>query len=67
MNEWIEIEEEARRTIYFKSRPEPLTLSKVTHIKKRSHGFMLKCKQGIVYCENDDVSCIVSECEDWVV
>lgn len=67
MSDWIEINIEKRRTIYFKSRPEPLALSNVTHYKKRNHGFMLKCHQGVVYCETDDISCIVSECDDWVV
>ena len=67
-NEWIEIENESKRVMYFKSNPNaPLHLTNVTHYKKRSHGSMLKCDQGIVYFEADDVSRIISQCADWVV
>jgi hypothetical protein len=67
-NKWIEINTEKTRKIMFKSDPNTyLTLTNVTHFKKRSHGCMLKCDEGVVYFETDDVSHIISECDDWVV
>ncbi len=67
-NKWIKIELEKTRKMMFKSDPSAyLELTNVTHFKKRSHGFMLKCDQGIVYFQNDDVSHIISDCKDWVV
>ena len=66
-NEWKKVNTEKIRLITFKSDPSlPLRLTNVTHFKKRSHGCMLKCDQGIVYFENDDVSHIISVCEDWL-
>jgi len=66
--EWIEINKEATRKIMFKSNPDNYQyFTNVTHFKKRSHGFMLKCDQGVVYCENDDISHIISDCDDWIV
>ena len=68
MSEWVKVNLEKVRTIAFKSDKEArLHLTNVTHYKKRSHGFMLKCDQGVVYIENDDVSHIISDCEDWIV
>jgi len=65
-NEWTRINLEKTRKIATKS-GGLLHLSNVTHFKKRSHGFMLKCDQGIVYIETDDVSYIISDCDDWIV
>lgn len=67
MSEWVDIDLEVTRVIYFKSRKEPITLTNVTQFKMRGHGFLLKCDQGIVYCEKDDISCIISDCTDWKV
>ena len=65
--EWIEIKLEKTRKIMFKRHPSDLNLTNVTHFKNRKHGFMLKCDQGVVYVENDDVSNIISDCDDWIV
>lgn len=68
-NSWTKISLEKTRKMAFKSNPgEYLVLNNVTHFKVRdTKGCMLKCDQGIVYFEKDDVSHIISECEDWVV
>jgi hypothetical protein len=34
MNDWIEVNVEKSRTMYFKSNPSPLTFINVTHYKK---------------------------------
>ncbi len=67
-DKWIDINLEKSRKMMFKSDPNSyLELTNVTHFKKRAHGCMLKCDQGVVYFENDDVSHIISDCDDWVV
>ncbi len=66
-NGWIEIQLEKTRVIAFKSQSDKLELTNVTHAKKRNHGYMLKCDQGLVYFETNDVSWIISDCEDWVI
>ncbi len=67
-NEWVEISLEKERKMKFKSDPDGLLLlTNVTHYKRRSKGVMLKCDQGVVYFETDDVSYIISDCDDWVV
>ena len=67
-NPWIQINLEKRRQTMLKSNPgEYITLSNVTHFKERSHGFLLKCHQGVVYFEKDDISHIISDCDDWIV
>lgn len=67
-NPWMRIDTEKTRVMAFKSQPGvPLNLTNVTHFKKREHGGMLKCDQGIVYFEFDDVAYIVSDCKDWMV
>lgn len=68
MNKWIKITPEVTRQMMFKSNPgRILTLNNVTHYRKRDHGVNLKCDEGIVYFETDDVSWIISDCEDWIV
>jgi len=65
--DWIEVNLEKTRKMMFQSNPgQYLELTNVTHYKKREHGYMLKCDQGIVYFEKDDVSHIISNCTDWV-
>lgn len=67
-NEWVEIQVEPTRYVMFKSNPGVYQVfHNVTHFKKRSHGWTIKCKEGVVYCENDDISHIISHCEDWLV
>ncbi len=66
--DWTEVDLEPVRKMMFKSNPGVYVyFYNVTHIKKRTNGTMIRCDQGVVYFQNDDVSHIVSECEDWVV
>lgn len=68
MSVWIDIDCEQTRKTMLKSNPgEYIELTNVTQFKERAHGFMLKCDQGVVYFEKDDISHIISDCEDWVV
>lgn len=65
---WIDIDHEITRKTMLKSNPgEYVELTNVTHFRERSHGFLLKCDQGVVYFEKDDISHIISDCDDWVV
>lgn len=66
-NEWIEIEKETTRRVMTKSNHGIYQeFTNVTHFKKRSHGWLIRCDQGVVYFESDDVSHIISACNDWV-
>lgn len=67
-HEWKEIKFEKTRKTVLKSQPcDCILLHDVTHFQERSHGFLLKCKEGIAYFEKDDIACIISDCDDWVV
>ena len=67
MSVWIE-HVESKRTTVLKSNVGVVVLTNITHFKERSHGFTLKCDQGLVYFEKDDISYIICKgCDDWVV
>jgi len=67
-NSWVEVNTEKTRKIYLKSQPgKPMVFHNVTHFKNRDTGCMLKCDEGVVYFERDDVSLIISDVDDWIV
>jgi hypothetical protein len=68
MGDWVKINTETRRVIKTKSDPHgQVVLNYVTHYKKREHGFCLKYEKGIAYFEENDISFILSDVDDWVV
>lgn len=66
--DWVQVNTEKTRKIYLKSHPNiVVTLHNVTHFKYRDTGCMLKCDEGVVYFERDDISLIISDVDDWIV
>jgi len=66
--EWIEVKKEKTRKVMTKSYPGVYQeFTNVTHFKMRNNGWQIRCDQGIVFFQKDDISSIVSDCEDWVI
>jgi len=67
-NDWVKINHEKTRRVVTKSNPGICQdFSNVTHFKMKTNGWLIKCDAGVVYFAKDDISFIMSACDDWTV